>query len=220
MRVAGPWPGLRTAAACLAAFVLLALLVGLEAGVPSLDHRVEERLSSWPDAVRDAWLVATLPGGLVASIVIVLAGAGACLRFGSRRNAVLMVVGAVAVDLLVRALKLAFAVERPSGPADHDFGFPSGHAARATALLGMALLLAQASHGPARRRLPAAVMAAWLAVALVTAAGRVLGGVHWLSDAAGGVLLGLAAVGLVGALAERPGAARSPRLPDAGQGTQ
>lgn len=71
------------------------------------------------------------------------------------------------------------------------YSFPSGHTANATAAAAVTVVLLWPVLGPTGR--PVAVALAALLV-LVTAADRVLLGVHYPSDVVGGVLLGAAVV--------------------------
>lgn len=71
------------------------------------------------------------------------------------------------------------------------YSFPSGHTANATAAAGVTVVLLWPLLGPAGRTVAVAVAALLI---LVTAADRVLLGVHYPSDVVGGVLLGAAVV--------------------------
>src|SRR5687768_2587524 len=176
----------------LALFGALGIAVSLDAGVPTVDQEIEEWLATNvdPDA-RSALLWISVLGSLPFAIAVSLTAAVASVRLGSRRNAMLMV-GAVVLDVSVRALKMAFDVPRPDDP---EPGFPSAHTARSVGVLGMAMFLWYDSwraraHG--RPPVPWWAITLWLIVGALTAAARVVGGVHWFSDAVGGFLLGIA----------------------------
>jgi undecaprenyl-diphosphatase len=108
-----------------------------------------------------------------------------------RMRSALMLIGVVGLALLVLGIKFTIRRKRPEG----DWGaiyrntdphsFPSGHAARAFMLAVMALSLGPAWFG--------ALVAVW---APLVSLARVAMGLHYLSDVAAGLLVGILA-GLV-----------------------
>lgn len=96
----------------------------------------------------------------------------------------------LATEALVFGLKEAVARPRPGGAlfAGSDFAFPSGHAARAAAALGLAWGLG----------LPRAWKLAALAFALLMALARLVARAHWLSDVLASLALGALLGSLVG----------------------
>jgi membrane-associated phospholipid phosphatase len=122
-------------------------------------------------------------------------------RYGDSRaervRAAVYLVGARLVELgLETYVKSLVARPRPSVPhplaTATDASFPSGHTAGTTVLCAAVLLLVQArSHRPQHQPMPWLVLAATLVTAGV-ALSRVLLGVHYPTDVAGGVLLGIA----------------------------
>ncbi len=114
-----------------------------------------------------------------------------------RRETVLawwVVATMTAGGVLGGVLKLLFGVHRPDllDPVARAYGysFPSGHALNAA--LGAAvflLVVLPRTRGRIRR---AALVAAGVAVPLITAYARVVLGVHWMSDVVAGLLLGVA----------------------------
>src|SRR5262249_54090543 len=108
----------------------------------------------------------------------------------------------------VLQLVAKWAIDRPR-PTPAPWGFPSGHVLSVVVFVGLIIyLLASSSTIPrSRRRLGYACGAA---IVLAVAFSRVYLEMHWVSDVAGGFILGLAytlsAICLVEALAARRGA--------------
>jgi undecaprenyl-diphosphatase len=154
----------------------------LEADVRTSERirRVAERAG----ATRPAALIAHSADWwwwLTGAVVVWLAGDA------DTRSAALTVVSTITVTAIaVQSVKWIVRRQRPSGPRDFlsrhtdPHSFPSGHAARASALMVLAIVL-----GPW-----------WLALALgawatLVAAVRVAMGVHYLSDVVIGAALGM-----------------------------
>ncbi len=111
-------------------------------------------------------------------------------------------VGALAFALIAPwLLKQGIQIPRPTEIAGlSTFSFPSGHATRATIVFGFLAVLTARDLPLASRWLP------YLAAALITAAvafSRLYLGVHWLSDVAAGVTMGVIWVCLIGTAARR-----------------
>ncbi|MEU9034137.1 phosphatase PAP2 family protein [Streptomyces sp. NPDC048352] len=164
-----------------------------------LDHRTAERLHAaalehpaWVRVLRFltdvAWDPVTMRL-LVAALVVWL------LLRGALRLAVWAAVTATAGGLLGLLVKHVVARARPHLPDPvaeaPGFSFPSGHAMTATTSCAV-LLLALLPLVPRRLRPLAWVLAAVTVVGVGYT--RVALGVHWVSDVAGGWLLGLAVV--------------------------
>ena len=136
-----------------------------------------------------------------AGCVTIAAVAGALVWARGRRlvHALVPLVVALCAGFVVFAVKAAIARPRPvltGGIAVDDYSFPSGHATSFAALaVAMALLWL-----PERWQ-----RAGWISTVVavvVVAASRLVLGVHWFSDVAVGVALGVAlAVGIVWACA-------------------
>ena len=106
--------------------------------------------------------------------------------------------------VIVRMLKINLERQRPEYALDFmdSFAWPSGHVAISVVLLGLVLLvwlpkLADGSDTSAAHiasRLTGAKMASGLLIGIpiITAVGRIVGGVHWFSDTVAGLLTGLA----------------------------
>jgi undecaprenyl-diphosphatase len=179
-----------------AAFGGLALAVrGAPGWVVGPDARVGALLGGRGLAVAESlsWL-ASWP---VWTTLVVVGGA-LLWRRGERRLAVMLVVADVSADLLALVSKLL--VDRtPPGSTAGDLDallngsfFPSGHAVRATVVLGLGLmLLVPRGSAWARAAVPAA-----LALLLALGASRVAVHAHLASDILGGYLLGAAWVEL------------------------
>jgi len=135
---------------------------------------------------------------LVTATQVVLGTGGAVAvalwLFGWRRQAVLLVVGLVALPLLQSGLKDL--VDRPRPTADlvelragfSSPSFPAGHVMSPTLLYGFLLYLAMALKLPVALR---AVLVGWSVFVLVLAGpANVYLGVHWPSDVVGGYAWG------------------------------
>jgi undecaprenyl-diphosphatase len=176
------------------AFLLFQVVAG--GPVTRFDGDLATRLN---DAVRGrGWLIWSLhlvswlgrPPLLAAAVGVALAGAW---TRGSRRLVAFVVATTAGGAVVSTVMKLV--VDRPRPEVDHPiataFGssFPSGHATGATVVYGTVLLAFLPAVPPRRRR---AVVAATAAGVLLVAASRFLLGVHFLSDVAAGIVLGVA----------------------------
>ncbi|MFN0153556.1 MAG: phosphatase PAP2 family protein [Gaiella sp.] len=165
-----------------------------------LDRRVAERLAEGiPGWVEWPARAATWAGGGAGMAVVAFAAAVTFLRSTrSRRVALLPPLAYLLAQGLTHAVKVA--VDRPRPTLSNlvelpsTAAFPSGHAAAAVAVLGVVAVL-YARPGAARAGAAAAGVALALA-ALMIGASRVLLGVHWTTDVAGGIVLGLACAAL------------------------
>lgn len=144
------------------------------------------------------------------------------LRAGRRLDAAFVAASVAGITVIVAVLKTAFGRARPDVgsaiPLPHSSSFPSGHAATGMVLFGVLALLAcerAPTPGAARRRIVAGLL-----LALAVAASRVVLNVHYVSDVAAGLAVGVFWLGsMVSAralLAASPGARSvgdAPRLP-------
>lgn len=89
---------------------------------------------------------------------------------------------------------------RPIATAEPEASFPSSHTMLACVVLVSAVILAGKYIKPLGLRIPLQVLGSLMAG--VTAVGRLLSGVHWLTDIVGGVLISAALVLLFAALSD------------------
>ncbi len=186
--------GLALGGAALFLLVLADVLAG--GALTRLDGWLEKWLAEALAPKTRARLEAVLsvPGDAWVIVLILAAGTMACLWARRPRLAVLLAGSGLASNLLVPALKHWIGRARPSPGADlESLAFPSGHATQSTVAWGLLwlVLLARGSLAPGRSTW---VWVVWLAAAGSAGAGRVLGGVHWLSDVLAGWALGAAIV--------------------------
>ena len=164
---------------------------GLMAGqgwLDGADHALFDRLAAlraWPDP----WLILTRLGDAIPRIPFGIAVALLLWWRGDRFAALLLPAAMLAEAGATSLLKLGFGRARPDLLPQLDLvtsaSYPSGHAAH-NALLW---LLAAALLVPGR---PLAIVAAFL-FALLIGISRIVLGVHWPSDVAGGLAFGSAA---------------------------
>jgi membrane-associated phospholipid phosphatase len=206
--------GFLACAAIVLVFSLLARRVFALSGTDPLDHEITLWARSLPlpggsEAARAVTLFGGLPFVLSATFVTV-----AALALRNRRVSAMLfsasVLGGFGLETI---LKLVFHRARPDLVAplarEATYSFPSGHATMATVFFGgLAALVFHVSRRPAART--AAVLGAAFAVFSV-ALSRVYLGLHWLTDVAAGILVGLFWV-VVSATATEMVAARRPRV--------
>lgn len=180
------------------AVILLGLIVSAGWTVTA-DLRISNALSlrvgqSDPGLIAFMQGASWIGGGLPRWIIVILLSA-LVWRWCGRRCAVALAGASLLSNLASNALKFAFDRARPDiiEHLDHvnSASYPSGHATSAAVVY---LLLAWLA--PSRRRPFAWTLAT--AMILLNAASRIMLGVHWASDIAGGTMLG-AAFALLGA---------------------
>jgi membrane-associated phospholipid phosphatase len=182
----------------LAGFVLLGILTGNRPTEP--DREVETVLEGqWRHPVGAVADVVSVPLGpalpVVAGICLLIAALAAYRRNDrdlGRLLVRLLIVGALC--RAVSAFKSVFDRQRPR--IYPDLSYPSGHV---TSVACTAFVAVLAVAWLARRFLPW-VVAVSVAAVLLTAASRLVLGVHWLSDTVGAVL-GVGGAGLLAATA-------------------
>ena len=177
--------------------LLVALLGWIEArrGAPlAMDLEVQAWMKSHRAPFLDAPAKALDLLGKPAVIAACgMAAAVLALLLGDRALGILAGANTAGLILWIEALKVGVARTRPeaSGWLVHvsGGGFPSGHAAGATGLCLLLLALAGRHFKPGAAR--GALKAALLLLPLAMAFSRLHAGVHYASDIAGGMLLGL-----------------------------
>ena len=193
---------LAMAGLALLAFVLLAAWARFSspaAWEPAVLFALAISSDPWGDVVRLVNFVGSL------QIWAVVVGASA-LAVGIRRGvaAGALIALSFAADLAAFAVKIVVERERPETAAtEHFFGpdsfaFPSGHVVRAVAFAAVVAWLLAPAGVRARLALASAVLAG-----LVMGYARVALGVHWPTDALGGILLGVGWFGVTAALVRR-----------------
>jgi undecaprenyl-diphosphatase len=185
-----------------AALILATLLLGLavDAGwTIAADLRISNALSfrvgqSSPALIAFMQGASWIGGGIPRWIIVILLSV-LVWRWCGRRSAVALAGASLLANLASNALKFAFDRTRPDiiEHLDHvnSASYPSGHATSAAVVY---LLLAWLA--PPRWRPFAWTLAG--AMILLNACSRIMLGVHWASDIAGGTMLG-AAFALFGA---------------------
>ena len=198
-----------------------ALVVGLLASTvdaPSPPSALDVSVARWaaelPQGLTFVWRPLTSLG---ASITVgVLLAIVAALSFRRERNVLVLVfLGAVLVGEIALTNLIKAGVDRARPEFDQlvdvtSSAYPSGHAAAAAAAYtAIALVLSRGRPRALRRRL----LAGAVAIAVVVASTRVLLGVHWVTDAIGGLALGWAWVTLCALVLLGPaGAAETERF--------
>lgn len=159
---------------------------------------IDDDVSRWvsdtvPPTVEWIARIFTWLGGPVGTIAVAGLAVAVLWRAARRGDAAFVGLAVVGVTLLVAVLKAIYERTRPdigsAIPLPHSYSFPSGHAATAVALYGaLGLLLAEQARS--RARAAAWCVAAGL-VAVTIGASRVLLNVHFVSDVAAGLAVGL-----------------------------
>jgi undecaprenyl-diphosphatase len=194
----------------LLAFVLLALIAGHQHFF-ALDHDARAAVQLTRDPLLDAAMGGITVLGDNAGLVPLILVASALAWRTSRRWA--LVIPAVMAGTGVLQYVAKWAVDRPR-PNLHAWGFPSGHVLSLVVFFGLVAYLLCASG--AGRRWRCAGSAGCAATVATVAFSRLYLEVHWLSDVAGGFMLGLAYLLLIIWLAETSGRRRPTTSPPPG----
>jgi undecaprenyl-diphosphatase len=135
--------------------------------------------------------VVTWAGNTVVLAAVTLVGAALLDRAGRRRDAYVLLGGALGIELLNALLKLVFHRPRPELAYVHldTYSFPSGHAAGSAAIYGILLYLFARGRRP---RVAVVCSAAYVVLVVTICFSRLYLEVHYLSDVLAGASLGLA----------------------------
>ncbi|MET0590092.1 MAG: phosphatase PAP2 family protein [Naasia sp.] len=190
LRVQRRWP-LYSGLIAVAVVAIAGLLIALRGVVPySIDSKwMDELYESRTPALENVAYFFDWAGGGVVGVFVIPIGVAVALLIAKRRwGALYFVVASVASAGLVQLIKNLVGRPRPEEILVHaDFGsFPSGHTANAATL---AVVLGIILH----RWWVWAAGVIWVALMLLS---RNYLGAHWLTDTAGGLILG-AAVALI-----------------------
>ena len=185
---------------CLAAFVVLAVVVSRQ-GAVGFDQPIIELVTS-VGISPDTWRAIT---GLGAPVLVPV-GVGLVLWLVWQRrlaDAVIVGVALIGATLFTDAVKDLVARPRPPGAevgAATGASFPSGHTLNSTVTYGLVALYAWRSHlALAARQVIVAVL---VAIPFLVGLSRIALGVHYPSDVLGGWLAGAAVVLMVAAITQ------------------
>lgn len=152
-----------------------------------------------------AWLVSVAEafghiGGYPIALLVVVAGVVALWVAGKRWAALTWAVMTALAQLLSSATKLVVDRSRPLNGLAYEpsSSYPSGHSMVAGAATAIGIALVAGVLWPSRRRL---FLVLGVVYAALMAASRTYLRVHWLTDAAGGVLFGTAVILVIYAIA-------------------
>jgi undecaprenyl-diphosphatase len=186
---------------CYGLLALLTLLVAAGRPVEGLDTLAADWASGLRGEAQSPWLLVTALGGGAAVGAVMVAVSLMLLRAGEGRLLLAQWGGFVLARLVTEGLKMALSRARPEMTdlerllaGATNYAFPSGHATSAAYVYGFLALLMLRSHLPG----PGKWAIVSLAVALIAAISlsRIVLGVHFASDVAGGLLSGLAALAI------------------------
>jgi undecaprenyl-diphosphatase len=197
-RLRDPW--LIVAIACVAGFLLLALLVNGQRAL-GFDAAVTSAVTGL-GIPTDVWLAFTALGGPVLmplGVIVVVA----LLWKRQFRLALIVAVALIGAALFTDLFKDLVSRPRPPGDAlatANGYSFPSGHTLNSTITYGLiALVLWRSGLQPLVRRVGIAVL---VTLPILVGLSRIALGVHYPSDVLAGWLAGIAIVAVVALLTE------------------
>lgn len=180
-------------------FGFLAVEVATNGPLTSVDMQVEARVNAYNRSDLDAAYFATVMSLLGSVAVLTVLAAVAVIYLGVRRrwrHAGFVTIASVAAAVAGHGLKHVVGRSRPH--FDHavahaaGYSFPSGHALNSTVVYGALLIVLLPRVGHWTRRL-ALVLATFVLITAI-AASRVVLAVHYPSDVAAGMIVGIAIV--------------------------
>ena len=178
-------------------FVALGVVAHHAAAGTTVDHAVLGWMVNHrhPGLTSLAVAVSTLGSPVGVAVIAVAAAAVSWWRVGSARPAILIVATLGVAGAVSTLTKMIVGAHRPAQAVhlvvETDPSFPSGHVTGTLALLGVLAVVTAHQRGPVVSAAMVALAAAGTAAVALT---RLYLGVHWVSDIAGGLLLGAAAV--------------------------
>jgi membrane-associated phospholipid phosphatase len=176
--------------------------------ITAFGHVVEDYLTGDPivrwDVEFSRWLhihsspalvsmfsLVTWAGNTVLLAAVTLGGGALLYKAGRRRDAYVLLGGALGIEVLNALLKLVFHRPRPELASIHldTYSFPSGHAAGSVAIYGILLYLFARGRRPT---IAVVCSAAYVVLVATICFSRLYLEVHYLSDVLAGASLGLA----------------------------
>jgi undecaprenyl-diphosphatase len=189
------------AALCYGLLALLTVLVVAGRPVAGLDTLAADLATGLRGEDQSPWLLVTALGGGAAIGAVMVAVSLMLLRAGEARVLAAQWGGFLLARVVTEGLKLALSRARPEMTdlerllaGATNYAFPSGHATSAAFVYGFMALLMLRSHLPAPGKWPILVLA--VVVIAAVSLSRIVLGVHFASDVAGGLLSGLAALAI------------------------
>ena len=141
------------------------------------------------DSTQVAWFgrsILSSPGHLETAIIGLLIGSIILIKKKRHSTALIFISSIISTGVISYSLKEFVGRARPESAIEMtSLAWPSGHTMLATVLWGFLLLI-----GFKEQLNQKIAIKIWLTIVVITASGRMLGGVHWFTDVVGGFLIG------------------------------